>query len=163
MPATYEPIATTTLGSATATITFSSIPNTYTDLKVILFGKMTSAANAFLTINSDTGNNYFYTRLTGDGIAPDSAVGVNQIWQILTVGGLSASNNGLIEIDLFSYANSSRKSYLIKSAQDDNGGKTINTYIALWQNTSVINNLQLKSQSTFAIGTTATLYGIKAA
>jgi hypothetical protein len=36
MPATYEPIATTTLGTAAAFITFSSIPATYTDLRLVI-------------------------------------------------------------------------------------------------------------------------------
>ena len=36
MATTYEPIATTTLGSAAASITFSSIAGTYTDLRLVL-------------------------------------------------------------------------------------------------------------------------------
>jgi hypothetical protein len=43
MPATYEPIATTTLGGAAATITFSSISSAYTDLRIVLVGTTTAS------------------------------------------------------------------------------------------------------------------------
>ena len=55
MPATYEAIGATTLGSASSTITFSSIPNTYTDLKLILVAKVQDTnANIVLTLNGST-------------------------------------------------------------------------------------------------------------
>ena len=59
MPATYEPIASTTLGSAAATISFSSIPGTFTDLVVVLFTGTTHGDNEVmqLTFKSDTASN----------------------------------------------------------------------------------------------------------
>ena len=63
MAATYEPIATTTLGSAASSITFNSIPATYTDLRVVLVGTTTATANCWLTFNSDGATNYSDTFL----------------------------------------------------------------------------------------------------
>jgi len=59
MPTTYEPIATTTLGSATASITFSTISGAYTDL--VLVASITGvsvATDPWIRINSDTGANF---------------------------------------------------------------------------------------------------------
>ena len=62
MASTYEPIATTTLGSAASSITFSSIPATYTDLRLVLVHTPSaSTGNAQMQFNSDTATNYSYT------------------------------------------------------------------------------------------------------
>ena len=50
MPATYEPIATTTLGSAATNITFSSIPATYTDLRLVLVARSDRAINSIVPV-----------------------------------------------------------------------------------------------------------------
>jgi len=55
MPKTYEPIATTTLGSNQTTITFSSIPSTYTDLVIVSNMGTTTASYPFIRFNGDTG------------------------------------------------------------------------------------------------------------
>ena len=60
--ATYEPIATQTLASAAATITFSSIAATYTDLRLI-FAKPIGGSSLLLRFNSDTATNYSWTYL----------------------------------------------------------------------------------------------------
>ena len=71
MTATYDPIATTTLGSAASTITFSSIPNTFTDLRLVLFGVTLNATGTYnqIRFNNDTGTNYSWTQLLGNGSA----------------------------------------------------------------------------------------------
>ncbi len=69
MANTYEPIATTTLTSASSSVVFSSIPQTYTDLVVVFVGKNTTA-NVAMTgefdLNGDGGNNYSSTQLNYD-------------------------------------------------------------------------------------------------
>ena len=64
MPATYEPVATTTLGSTTGTITFSSIPQTYKHLQLRTFTNTSrssgASGSASLQFNGDTvGTNYW--------------------------------------------------------------------------------------------------------
>ena len=75
---TYKPIATTTLGSAAASYTFSSIPSTYTDIVLIFGGSMSNFGNLRIQFNSDTGNNYSFTRLLGDGSGAQSDRGSTQ-------------------------------------------------------------------------------------
>ena len=67
MTATYEKIATTTLGSANATITFSSIPATYTDLVLAMAIGTSNQDGIKIMINNDTATNYSNTRLYGNG------------------------------------------------------------------------------------------------
>jgi hypothetical protein len=69
MAATYEPIETQTLGSAAASVTFSSITGSYTDLILVSSISTTHTATTSLVIqlNGDTATNYSNTRLLGDG------------------------------------------------------------------------------------------------
>ena len=79
MTATYEKIATTPLGSAAATVTFSSIPATYTDLVLICNPISTATSGAYMnmTYNSDTASNYSYTWMRGNGSTAASGRGSN--------------------------------------------------------------------------------------
>ena len=161
MPATYEPIATTTLGSAAATITFSSIPATYTDLRVALVGNsITSASPTLMRFNNDSGTNYSWTRLLGDGSTTFSSALTSQ-----TSGQLSTtytgSNPSATFVDVFSYAGSTNKTFLANGNYDQNGSGGVGRYVNLWRNTAAINRIDLLlSGASFATGTTATIYGI---
>jgi ethanolamine utilization microcompartment shell protein EutL len=74
MAKTYEPIATTTLGSAAASYTFSSISGSYTDLILVVDATTTAGNRALqLVLNSDTGTNYSATYITGDGSSTASS------------------------------------------------------------------------------------------
>ena len=67
MPVTYTPIATYNGDGSATTITFSSIPQTYTDLVLVMPIFTTVNANESVRINGDTGNNYSSTWITGNG------------------------------------------------------------------------------------------------
>lgn len=164
MPATYEPIATTTLGSAATNITFSSIPSTYTDLRVVLVAKGTVSGNDIeLTFNSST-TGYSRTRLIGNGTTASSSRQTSTTRIIVNNNGISSAQFNLIEIDVFSYAGSTNKTVLASSSEDENGSGVTGRVVGLWSNTSAITSLKLAvGADNFAIGTTATLYGIKAA
>jgi uncharacterized protein related to proFAR isomerase len=77
MAKTYEPIATTTLGGATNSVTFSSIAGTYTDLIIIVQGSVGSISGVNLQFNSDTATNYSRTVLFGTGSVANSTRGSN--------------------------------------------------------------------------------------
>jgi hypothetical protein len=164
MPSTYEPIATTTLGTATTTITFSSILTTYTDLRLVLVARAVSTSiSVDVRFNSDSGSNYSKTLLYGDGASAQSAQYINQT-QIGTNFGsaFDATNPGLLTMDLFSYAGSTNKTVLFTVDNDLNGSGETQRTVAMWRNTSAINTIALiSSANQFKIGTTATLYGIK--
>ena len=162
MPATYEPIATTTLSSAASTITFSSIPATYTDLKWVLVAKGTGSGNLLLRFNSDTAANYSSTWLEGSGTAASSGRGTSNTSIIVTFGGTGVNTNWhYYEGDVFSYAGSTNKTCLLGNYEDQNGSGSILKQVGLWRNTAAITTLTLSMQANnFDIGTTATLYGI---
>ena len=163
MPATYEPIATTTLGSAASSITFSSISGSYTDLRcVLVFTGNGGNASASLRVNGDSGSNYSLSRLTGDGASASSSRDTSQT-NILLTGNPYATSTipQLTEIDIFSYAGSTNKTFLVKASADRNGAGYVEYAVALWRNTSAITSIVISSAvNNFATGTTATLYGI---
>ena len=159
MAITYDPIATTTLGSASTTITFSSIPSTYTDLRLILTGRTNAGAGNAVTIrfNSDTATNYSWTYISGNGTTASSARTTNAT-SIST--GLYLTNDTNIStgfVDIFSYVGSTNKTVLLQSINQS----FVRNTVALWRSTSAIIEITLTSSNAMEIGTTATLYGIK--
>jgi hypothetical protein len=163
MPATYEPIATTTLTGAVATITFNSIPNTYTDLRLVLgIRNMTASTTSFYVIlNNDSATNYSYTFLGGNGNTATSNRGTTTNLFLNGTYTLSATQPALSTIDIFSYAGSTYKTLLSSLSADQNGtgGFQCNT-VGMWRNTAAITRVDFKTTSTFAANTVATLYGI---
>jgi hypothetical protein len=158
MAATFEPIATTTLSSTASSITFSSIPGTYTDLRLVLVGKNGVGSNTTrLRFNSDTGTNYSRTYLEGDGSAAASSR--NTSGTSILVGD-NRTTIGLQTMDIFSYAGSTNKTVLCSTANDTNGAGTVNVTVGLWRNTNAITSIELSLADPFSIGTVATVYGI---
>jgi hypothetical protein len=168
---TYTPIATTTLGSAQATVTFSSFSG-YTDLVLVINARDTRVADGDgiqLCFNSDTsssGTNYSTTYLdNGPGSARESNARAISFFQI--AGNNYASNGyGTVIINIQNYANTTTYKTAI------GGGGFAPNYLArsvgLWRSTAAITTLTLfpgynGSSYNFATGSTFTLYGIAAA
>lgn len=163
MATTYEPIATTTLAAQSFTITFSSIPSTYTDLRLVLnhLGAVGSTGyNPVITFNNDTATNYSYTNIQGNGTAASSSRGASTTEIALNGGATSTSIPTLSIVDIFSYAGSTNKTVLTRVNGDANGSGYVTNAVALWRNTSAISTITLTMGVRMGIGTTATLYGI---
>lgn len=162
MANTYEPIATTTLGSAAASITFSSIPNTYTDLKLIVKLLPTGALRPRLEFNSDAGTNYCALLFTGAGDGGIASMNLYTATNYINVTNGSPGNYPVfIEIDIQSYANSTYKTTLCKYYYDSTTGGRISYGTGTWLSTSAISTIRLfASTLTFEPSSTATLYGI---
>ena len=162
MPATFEKIATTTLGSAASAITFNSIGSGYTDLRIsfAIIGGAGTAGQFDITYNNDTSSLYSITRLYGDG----SARGSNRYSGTALYpcnNSFSSTPPVFATIDLFSYAGSTFKTALIEYSNDANGSGSVERSVGLYRSTSAITRIDLGGVGgTFAIGTTATLYGI---
>ena len=163
MPATYEPIATTTLGSAATTITFSSIPTTYTDLRLVLVATaVTNNSNLYFNCNNDSSSLYSYTSLTGNGTAAASSRETDQVeFRTTMVGGISSTIPSMTTLDLFSYRGSTFKTALMEFTADYNGSGTTARYVGLYRSTSAITSVKISSIAGLKTDTTATLYGIK--
>lgn len=165
MPATYEPIATTTLGSAASTITFNSIGSTYTDLRLVFtFRSTTGLCLAGLRFNNDSGTNYSNTILRGDGSSASSSRYTNDNNLGNQSGYLDTNIYGIMTFDIFSYAGATNKTCLYTKSYDANGSGFVLREVGLWHNTAAITRVDLFSGANqFATGSTATLFGIKAA
>ena len=164
MAATYEPIATTTLGSAASSITFSAISNAFTDLRVVLVETSSSTATQRIRFNSDTGTNYSTTILYGTGAAAGSAQfsSSNGIISDYYSGG--SATPSMKTFDVFSYAGSTNKTVLITNSNDKNGSGAVERMVGLWRNTAAITSITItRDGGNYNTGTTATIYGIKSA
>ena len=160
MATTYDPIATQTV-SAVASLTFSSIAATYTDLKIIYVNTATSNnSNLWIRFNGDTATNYSKTDFGTDGttVAASGGSGVNQI-MVDTRYFMSQTTPSFHNIDILSYAGSSYKTMLCKSSEDYNGTGGLDNTVGLWRSTAAITSVTLLP-SLGTITGTATLYGI---
>lgn len=166
MPATYEPIASTTLGSAAADITFSSIPGTFTDLVLVFNGKgnTTNERAHGLRVNSDTGTNYSVTVL---GAYPTSNVQSarqsSATYMYAYDMSTSTEDPCIAVFHLMSYANTNVFKTILAATTGHT--RTVARAVGLWRSTSAITSVTLvrSDGSNYAAGATAALYGIKAA
>jgi hypothetical protein len=162
---TYEAISTTTISSTTATITLSSIPGTYTDLVLVVTAKSSNAADIWIRVNSDSGSNYQYAVLTGDGSSAGASKASSQSNGLLTdYNATPSSDNNHVAICQFnSYASTNNRKNMISRASRAAAG--IDFVLSTWNDTSAITSLTLRFNSTptFDADTVVSLYGIKAA
>lgn len=154
--ATYSLIESQTLGSATATVTFSSIPATFTDL-ILVIRATTISANYNMRFNGDTASNYSFTSLWGDGASAASYRSNNN-----TVIGLTYTSSGapMSKIQIQDYANTTTYKTAL-NRQDDSVNAT-GAAVGLWRSTAAINSISIVSPGTIPSGTTFKLYGIQA-
>ena len=168
MPATYEPIATTTLGSAQSSVTFSSISGSYTDLVLVANGR-TSADGIYvnLRLNNDTTNTLSATRILGSGSSPSSSRATAQNLLSLTPNtAWDTTNPGTIIVQIQNYSNTTtNKTMLVRGNIDRPGvGGEVSAIVGMWASTAAVNRVDfITGSSTFLAGSTFTLYGIKAA
>lgn len=164
MPATYESISTTTLGSNTTTVTFSSIPSTYTDLILIAQYSNTTSVDMLLRFNGITTSVYSDTHIYGNGTSPLSYRQSNAGAALLDLGaGGMGTSTGTSFIHVMNYANTNiNKAFLTRSSFSAiHTGATV----GLWRSTAAINQIDISASTanTIASGGVFTLYGIKAA
>jgi hypothetical protein len=163
MAKTYEPIATYTIPSATANYTFSSISGTYTDLVIVVTGNSTAAADLWMQVNGDTGTNYSTTQLSGTGSSALSQRSSNRAnFNVNFNAYMSTTVAANYIIQLQNYSNTT--TYKTMLARCNNANQAVDATVGLWRNTAAITSVTLIANgSTFATGSTFTLYGIKAA
>ena len=164
---TYTPLATQTLASAAASVTFSSISGSYTDLVLVVNAKVTaSTANNYLTIGNgtvDTGANYSRTKLSGDGSSAISARNTAATGAFLDVYGDTndAQFDSVQFAHIMNYSNTTTYKTILCRA--NRAGAGVDAIVNLWRSTAAINIITVNSTGTYAVGSTFTLYGIAAA
>jgi hypothetical protein len=157
---TYTPLATTTLAGTASSLTFSSIPATYRDLIVVVVAAGSTDLQGRIRLNSDTGSNYNYVRMSGSGSAATSVAGtsetsgfVSAIAQATTTGALQ------MNISIMDYsATDKHKSIISQADQSANGTEA---FANRWADTAAVTSVQiLTSTGNWASGSTFSLYGI---
>lgn len=164
---TYEPIQTYTLGSAQSSISFTSIPQTYTDLVLTIQLTTAAATNMRMRFNSNIALNYSTTHFDGTGSSVTTFRETTENGGLIDYnaaypnGGSSSVSNYTININ--NYLNTTLfKSWLSTASNSTTG---VSTTIGLWRVTNAINAIQIYTSSggNMSIGSTFTLYGIAAA
>lgn len=169
----FESIATVSVGSGgAASVTFSSIPATYTHLQVRGIQRAVdnvSGDHPYIRVNNDTATNYSWHRLSGSGTTATAAAASTQDeirYGYNTADGSYSSSvfTGVI-IDIFDYAHTNKyKTFRFLSGADNNGSGYVDFESGLWQSTSAITRIDLAPfQGNFAQYSHFALYGIKGA
>ena len=158
---TYAPIATYT-GSGTTSITFSSIPSTYTDLILVMNGTASSATNTYVRFNGDTGSNYSVTNLSGNGTSAASSRNANYT-ALQDYFGYYDTTGGVSIMQVMNYSNTT--TYKTAFARYNYTTNLAQAGIGLWRSTAAINSITVltSNTATFPSSTTFTLYGIASA
>jgi hypothetical protein len=164
MAATYEFIASQSASGLN--VTFTSIPQTYTDLVLVMQLAQTSGSDGVdIRVGNgtiDTGNNYGWRALNGSNSTASTQV---VIPYPAYEGGLSNSTTwSSIEVNLLGYTNTNIKKFFLGHGNNTNWSNT-SVRAGYWDNTAAINTIRISNGGGVNQDTAGkyTLYGIKAA
>jgi hypothetical protein len=166
MPLTYTLIASNTVGSGgTASITFSSIPSTYTDLVLLMSLRQSGAGNNVRYSINGTTTGYSERLLYGSGSSAGSISGSTTYFEFVYTNGSGETANsfGNLQVYIPNYAGSQHKSISVDSVYENNStGATQALTAQLWSNTAAITSMTITPSTTNWLQySTAYLYGIK--
>jgi len=169
----FESISTVTVSTTAATVTFSSIPSTYTHLQIRAMSVNTAGALGNYTIlnfNGDTGSNYSWHYVMSDGStaysSASSATGSIRFDQVR--GGTNSNTypqSTVFEILDYASANKNKTTRALDGGNGNGaGGVSLNS--GAWYNTNAITSIVLSSYSSgapslFGTNSSFALYGIK--
>lgn len=174
MAATYDVISKQTLTSTAATVTLSSIPATYTDLVLVTQSRASTTGTYDTDIgiyfNGDTSSVYSRTGVYGNGSSAYSFRATAEGAVFAAIHPLSSGTAdvwGIANWNIMNYSQTSTyKTFFVRSSCNGASSDDVRALVGLWRGTPVaITSLSLilASGGSFAIGSTFTLYGIKAA
>ncbi len=169
MATTYSLISSVTVGSGgAASMSFTSIPSTYTDLCLKVSSRSDATGSAWRNYTISFNGTSYATDMSGKGLyglgssvgteSPSSAIG-----QFSTSDSATASTFSNSEIYIPNYTGSTNKSFSVDTVTENNATSAIAYMVAmLWSNTAAITSITLGNESTaiFKQHTTAYLYGI---
>ena len=163
----YESIATIVPTVGATSVTFSSIPNTFSHLQIRLLARDSSVSyngNLGVRFNSDTASNYSYHYMYGAGSTPGAGAGLTTLMLAPMVCGTTNGSNVFAAgvMDVINYSNTN-----IYKTIRAYGGFDNSTYGEFfydsgnWRSTSAVNSITFSS-ATFPAYCHFALYGIKA-
>ena len=156
----YTLISEQVLASAAASVTFSSIPQTYTDLMLEILTKATTAGGAFnpnIQFNGDTATNYSWTRVYGNGTSALSSRGSTQPGILL--GDSMTTSFSTVYASVPGYSNTSiYKTVLSRGSATESSASA---WVGTWRSTAAITSIAVLANGAYDVGTTMRLWGIK--
>ena len=167
----FYQIATTTLGSAQSSVEFTSIPADYTHLQIRGIARsstITVGDYLYFQFNSDTGTNYTFHQVTGDGATISSNGGISQTGAAsprVSAGSDGANVFGAFVIDILDYTNTNKNTTVRTiGGYDSNGSGNSRLTSGLWSNTAAITSIAIKSGNAGNLTQYSSfqLYGVKA-
>jgi hypothetical protein len=169
----FESIATVTVGSGgAANIEFTSIPSTYQHLQVRLISRanfsFAGGLSLYIRLNSDSGSNYRWHRLHGDGASVVAAAAAAaddrmEFWKSVADTSTASSVFGAQIVDILDYGSTSKATTARAfNGYDANGIGTVSIQSGLWTSTNAVSTITLTSDGNWLQHTTAALYGVKA-
>lgn len=168
---TFELVTSYTVASNETPITLSSIPQIYTDLRVILTGGYTwTDASSSIRVNGDTGSNYLWNYISS-GTASSASTGTAGLDTEWNIGWYpypnTATNRGVVVMDLFNYANTNVYKHFNAITGEPAGNNGLIIQCGTWRSTSAITSITFKhgtyGSPLWVASTNVSIYGIKAA
>lgn len=155
---TYIPLATVTLGTTAASVTFSSIPSSFRDLVVVTQGRSTTGTpDIIYRLNGDSSGSYSRVYMGGSsgGTFFGTDAGANGLWGFVDS---TTAVSGLVQIMDYS-ATDKHKTILSRASF---GAATVIAYAGRYAQTTAVTTVALicGSGTTFAAGSSFNLYGI---
>ena len=167
----YESIQTVTVGAGgSSSISFTSIPSTYKHLQIRMFARSNRATNPeFLKINfnSDTGANYSWHYIYGQGASVAAGAGASATYMFSEYYGGAAQASGVFGAgitDILDYANTNKyKTIRDLGGYDNNGDGSISFQSGSWRNTAAVSSIQITpgGGTTIQQYSSFALYGVK--
>jgi len=167
-----QPIYTRTLDTAVNVFAFNNIPQTFTDLQLVISARATGNSGnqgVYIQLNTDGGLNYSGTTLRGMGSSVDSyrSSGNNAFLEIEIPNELSTTNTfSNMSVYIPNYTSSNFKQVIVDNVKESNSATTaimLQLRANLWRNTNPITKIDIGtniSAPNFFGGSTFTLYGI---
>tara|TARA_R110002126_G_scaffold265569_1_gene408742 strand:+ start:288 stop:851 length:564 start_codon:yes stop_codon:yes gene_type:complete len=168
-PSDYESIATVTVGTAVSSITFSSIAADWKHLQIRGIGHWSGTANTYangqVQLNGDTGSNYAYHRLYGNGSAAsaDASTSTTKMNTPWFPDDTYSNTFGSIIIDILDYSSTNKyKTIRSLGGFDGNGSGLVGLFSGLWMNTAAVTSFTISLPSyNLTTYSQLALYGIK--
>jgi hypothetical protein len=164
----YDALASVSLSTATASITFSGIPTGYKHLQIRGLSNNTVSSSAFIyaAFNTDTSTNYNWHQLSGDGSAASASNSASFPGAVINNMGLGTNNTaifGAAIIDILDYTSTTKnKTVRSLSGFDGNGSGVVCINSNLWRNTTAITSITMTyAGGNFAQHSQFALYGVK--
>lgn len=164
MTIAMQPIYTQTVGSGgVAELSFTNIPQTFTDLKIVMSLRI---ANSAVANTMYMGINGAYSLIScryvaGDGSSATSSVSTSQLIGDVSANSATANTFGTIEVYIPNYTGSNFKQYISDSVSETNGTTAYaELWAGLWRSTSAINALKFSASANMMQYSSITIYGI---